>query len=99
MKVLCLANGDALTANNKYLYDPENWVFGNTLWCIRTSTALSDEGDMKSNSELAGTGVNVYLFGSSHGVLTITSNGDIIANRWTTGADTSTVLNLRKDMK
>ena len=44
LKGLCLANGDALTTNNKYLYDPENWVFGNTLWCIRTSTALSDEG-------------------------------------------------------
>ena len=111
LKVLCLANGDALTANNKYLYDPENWVFGNTL-CIRTSTALSDEGDMKSpvyaapftvtltlNSELVGTSVNVYLFGSSRGVLTITSNGDIIPSRWTTRADTSTVLNLRKDMK
>ena len=103
LKGLCLANGDPLTANNKYLYDPENWVFRNTLWCIRTSTALSDEGDMKSpvyaapftvtltlNSELPGTGVNVYLFGSSHGVLTITSNGDIISSRWTTGADTST---------
>ena len=94
LKGLCLAN-----ANNKYLYEPENWVFGNTLWCIRTSTALNDEGDMKSpvyaapftvtltlNSELAGTGINVYLFGSSHGVLTITSNGDIISSRWTTGA-------------
>ena len=88
LKGLCLANGDALTANNKYLYDLKNWVFGNTLWCIRTSTALSDEDDMKSpvyaapftvtltrNSELVDTGVNVYLFGSSHGVLTITSNG------------------------
>ena len=51
------------------------------------------------NSELAGTGLNVYLFGGSHGVLTITSNGDIISYRWTTGADTSTVLNLRKYMK
>ena len=110
LKGLCLANGDAPTANNKYLYDPENWVFGNTLGCIRTSTALSDEGDMKSpvyaalltltlNSELAGTGVNVYLFGSSHGVLIITSTGDIISSRWTTGAGTSTVFNLRKDMK
>ena len=51
------------------------------------------------NSDLAGNGVNVYLFGSSHGVLTITSNGDIISSKWTTGADTSTVLNLRKYMK
>ena len=45
---LCLANGDALTANNKYLYDREKRVFGNTLWCIRTSTALIDEADIKS---------------------------------------------------
>ena len=95
LKGLCLANGDGLTAKNKYLYDPENWVFGNT---------LSDEVDMKSrvyaapftvtltvNSELGGTGVNVYLFGSSHRVHTITSNGDIISSRWTTGVDTSTV--------
>ena len=102
LKVLCSANGDALAANNKYLYDPENWVFGNTLWCIRTSTALSDEDDMKSsvyaapftvtltlNSELAGTGLN--LFGSSHGVLTITSNGDIISSRWMTGAHANMV--------
>ena len=107
LKGLCLANGDALTANNKYLYEPENWVFGNTLWCIRTPTALNDEGDMKSpvyaapftitptlNSDLVDTCVNVYLFGSFHGVVTITSNGNIISSRWTTGADTSPVFRL-----
>ena len=43
MKQMCIADGDDLNACNKYLYSPENWVNGNTIYVFHALTALSNE--------------------------------------------------------
>ena len=109
MKELCLVNGDNLNAYNKFLYNSENWVNGNSIYAFHASTALSDEGDMKSlvyaapfkgqlelNVQLAA-GANLFVVGYSNGALIITQNGDIISSRWSAGTDVSTALGARSD--
>ena len=94
MKHLCMLNGENLNAYNKFLYNPNNWVNGNALYAFHASTALSDDGDMKSlvyaapfkiqmdlNPGLTHS-MSLYTVGYSNGVMAITENGDIVASRF-----------------
>ena len=108
MKQMCIANGDDLNACNKYLYSRENWVNGNTIYVFHASTALSNDGGMKSlvyaapfqfkmvlNAQLAKP-ASIYTVGYSNGEIAITQNGDILETRFSSGTDVSTALAARK---
>ena len=108
MKQMRIANGDNLNACNKYLYSSEDWVNGNTIYVFHASTALSNDGDMKSlvyaapfqfkmvlNAQLAKP-ASIYTVGYSNGVIAITQNGDILETRFSSGTDVSTALAARK---
>ena len=108
MKQLCISNGDDLNAFNKYLYSEENWVNGNTMYSFHASTALSNNGDMKSlvyaapfnfkmtlNSQLPKR-ASVYVVGYSNGIIEITQNGDMLETRFSSGTDVTTALSAKK---
>ena len=97
-----------MNACNKYLYSPENWVNGNTIYVFHASTALSNDGDMKSlvyaapfqfkmvlNAQLAKP-ASIYTVGYLNGVIAITQNGDILETRFSSGTDVSTAPAARK---
>ena len=106
LKNIAVASEWPLESYHNLIEDMRVWLRGNSFNCFSTSTAVSNQDDMKSPVYAAPLNVITTLnggpteatvqqiYGRSKGVLCISQNGAITENRWGSGTSSSSGLNI-----